>query len=626
MLANEYETDLEMFLDPIAIIPKKRKSRSASSRATGSARGRPTRPTMAGVAGRETFLPVPANESPATGTIARGSGKPTGEVRPAPSLSSPALAMLGVVFDQVTAQDALHRIESMIASGRPHYVVTANVDFVVQARHDVELHRILLEADLVLCDGTPLVWASRLLGNPLPERVAGADLVPRLIQQAAQKGHRVFFLGGAPGIAAAAARRLQTQFPTLDIAGDYSPPFRPLLEMDHEEIARRIRAAKPDLLFVSFGCPKAEKWIAMHYRALGVPVVMGVGATIDFLAGHRKRAPLWMRCGGVEWIYRLLQEPRRLFRRYATDLFHFAPAMAAQWRRMQSRGGDRPSPAGEPNDYVRVGLQAPTWQRLEPPKRLDQRAVQRNRLLWESITHDPRDCLLEMAGVQFLDATGAGLLVRLHKKLRTAGRFLVLLDPSDAVRRALRMMRLEDFFLNASDAVEARRFIEQRREEGESPVVMGGEARPLRWRGEITAANAGELWKRMRDEIKSQCSWWKQWTVDLDEVRFIDSAGVALMRRLKQYAPRKGARIHFVEAPEKVRMVLRRAGMEDLLRATAGPSVVMRPRRNWSAERLRVQAVSVRASLHRLLRDETFAPRMNQRTYERARHSLGGAG
>jgi N-acetylglucosaminyldiphosphoundecaprenol N-acetyl-beta-D-mannosaminyltransferase len=619
MLANEYETELEMFLEPLAIIPKKRKPRSASSRAKKPARERPTRRATPGVAGLETFLPVDTNESAAAVTAARASGKSTCEVRTASSPTQPALAMLGVVFDHVTTQDALQRIEGMVASRRPHYVVTANVDFVVQTLRDVELHRILLAADLVLCDGTPLVWASRLLGNPLPERVAGADLVPRLIQQAAQKGYRVFFLGGAPGIAATAARQLQAQFPTLNIAGDYSPPFRPLLEMDHEEITGRIRTAKPDLLFVSFGCPKAEKWIAMHYRSLGVPVVMGVGATIDFLAGHMKRAPQWMQRGGVEWIYRLLQEPRRLFRRYATDLCQFAPALAAQWRWMQSRR------AGEADDYVRTVLQAPTWQRLAPPKRLDQRAVQRNRLLWESVTKDPRDCLLEMSNVQFLDATGAGLLVRLHQKLRAAGRFLVLLDSSDAVRRAWRMMRLEDFFLNASDAVEARRFIEERREEGESPVVMGGEARPLRWRGDVTAANAGELWKRMRDEIKSQCSWWKHWTVDLGEVRFIDSAGVALMRRLKQYAPRKGARIHFVEAPEKVQMVLRRTGMEDLLRATAGPSVVRRARVTWSAERLLARAFSVRAFLRQLLRNERFAPRINQQTYERARHSLGGA-
>jgi N-acetylglucosaminyldiphosphoundecaprenol N-acetyl-beta-D-mannosaminyltransferase len=625
MLVNEDETGLETFLEPIEIICREPKPRRGRSRVEGSVIGRPARSSAVTRTNPEILPPVHPNGGVATGRAGHQPGKPRCVVRAAPSASSRALAMLGVVFDHVTTQQALDRIEDMVASRRPHYVVTANVDFVVQARRDVELQRILLAADLVLCDGTPLVWASRLLGNPLPERVAGADLVPRLVQQAAQKGYRVFFLGGAPGIAAAAARKLQTQFPSLHMAGYYSPPFRALLEMDREEIAGRIRATKPDLLFVSFGCPKAEKWIAMHYRFLGVPVVMGVGATIDFLAGHRKRAPRWMQRGGMEWIYRLLQEPRRLFRRYATDLWQFAPAMAAQWRRMPSRGGDRSAPAGEPNDSVRAVLQEPTWQRLEPPKRLDQRAVQRDRALWETIMNDSRHCLLEMAGVQFLDATAAGLLVRLHQRLRAADNFLVLLDPSAAVTRALRLMGLEEFFLSASDAVASRRLIEERREESESPVVVDGEARPLRWRGEITAANAGEIWTRMRDEIKSQCSWWKHWTVDLGEVRFIDSAGVALMKRLKQYAPRKGARIYFVESPDTVRTVLRRAGLEDLLLAKAERSSVMRARVSRSAARLLAWALSARTSIRRRPRSEGFAPGLNRRRYGRARPSWGGA-
>src|SRR5437867_1270504 len=182
----------------------------------------------------------------------------------------PPVAILGVPFDSLTQTQALAAIEKMIASGQPHYLATANVDFLVQARRDTELRRILVEADLVLCDGTPLVWASRWLGNALPERVAGADLVPDLIQIAAEKNYRLFFLGGKPEITAQAAANLQREHPRLAIAGYYSPPFRPLLEMPHEEIVRRIRAAKPEIVFVSFGCPKAEKWMARHYGELGV--------------------------------------------------------------------------------------------------------------------------------------------------------------------------------------------------------------------------------------------------------------------------------------------------------------------------------------------------------------------
>src|SRR5882672_2502311 len=230
-------------------------------------------------------------------------------IQPSVAVTNPPIAMLGVPFDNVTTTEAMELIERMIASRRPHYLITANVDFLVQAREDVELRRIFFDADLVLCDGTPLLWASRLLGNPLPERVAGADLVPLLIRLAAERGYRLFLLGATPASSSQAVAKLTAAYPNLIIAGHYSPPFNKLLEMDHEEIARRIREAKPDLLFVSFGCPKQEKWIAMHYRALGVPVAAGVGATIDFLAGNFKRAPVWMRRSGFEWVYRMAQEP-----------------------------------------------------------------------------------------------------------------------------------------------------------------------------------------------------------------------------------------------------------------------------------------------------------------------------
>src|SRR5512140_3583471 len=140
------------------------------------------------------------------------------------------IALLGVAFDNLTLRETVGRLEEMIVSGRPHYVVTANVDFLAQARRDLELQRILLTAPLVLCDGTPLVWASRLFGNRLPERVAGADVVPELIRMAAKKHYPLFFLGTTDEANTQATARLRAQFPALEIS-HYSPPFRPLLEM-----------------------------------------------------------------------------------------------------------------------------------------------------------------------------------------------------------------------------------------------------------------------------------------------------------------------------------------------------------------------------------------------------------
>ena len=216
--------------------------------------------------------------------------------------------------------DVLGLIAELIAKRKPSYIVTANLDFAAQASKDAELQRILVEADLVLCDGMPLLWVSRLTRNPLRERVAGSDLIPKLAERAAIEGWRLFLLGGEESALSSAAANLQKKYPDLIIAGTYSPPFAPIHELNHAEITERIRTAAPDILLVAFGCPKQEKWIYQHYRDLSVPCCIGVGATIDFLAGKVHRAPSWIAGLGLEWVFRLVQEPRRLTGRYLSDI------------------------------------------------------------------------------------------------------------------------------------------------------------------------------------------------------------------------------------------------------------------------------------------------------------------
>ncbi|HTL67389.1 MAG TPA: WecB/TagA/CpsF family glycosyltransferase [Lacunisphaera sp.] len=353
---------------------------------------------------------------------------PASHVRRAPARAP--VAILGVPLDPLTVDETLARIAAMVDTGRPHYVVTPNVDFLVQARSDAALRRILGEADLVLCDGQPLVWASRWLGNPLPERVAGADLAPRLLAQAERLGHRVFLLGAAPEANAAAVARLRLRHPRLVIAGSFAPPFRPLAEMDHADIIRRVRAAQPHLLLVGFGCPKQEKWMAMHYRELGVPVCLGLGATIDFLAGRVRRAPGWMHRAGLEWTYRLWQEPRRLFRRYATDLRLFGFALFAQWwalgRRMGRAGGS-----------VRVIPSAGGVLRLRAAGALDRAAVEAATEAWRRIRAGWGDCELDLADVEVIDSTGAAALIVWRRELRRRGRRLTIVRARGRVGRQL---------------------------------------------------------------------------------------------------------------------------------------------------------------------------------------------
>ncbi|MBE0546010.1 MAG: WecB/TagA/CpsF family glycosyltransferase [Verrucomicrobia bacterium] len=468
------------------------------------------------------------------------------------------IAMLGVAFDNLTLRETVGRIESMIASHRSHYVVTANVDFLAVARRDVELQHILLNAHLVLCDGTPLVWASRLFGNPLPERVAGADVVPALIRVAAEKHYRLFFLGATEEANTQAITQLLARFPGLEIS-HYSPPFRSLLEMDDAEIIRRIRAAKPDLLFVAFGCPKAEKWVARHYPELGVPVAIGVGATIDFLAGRVKRAPLWMQHGGVEWIFRLSQEPRRLFKRYVTDLWFFCGAMARQFWTMKLRSG-----GSRTQTQIAVIQSNGTWQRVEAAHCLDKDSIERDTARWKEIARADRHCLLELAEVKSMDSTGVAVLVHLKKQLHLAGRQLILLSPSPAVRRALKAMRLEQFFEIASDALEARAVLKARAREQDP--FMGDESTSLLvWLGEIPATNAEQIWQCTQAAIHRNHSTAEFWTLDLAGVRFMDTGGVNLLLRAVEIARTHGIRLRFSDPSPPVRNVLRASKREYLL-------------------------------------------------------------
>ena len=372
-----------------------------------------------------------------------------------PAAKAPPIALLGIPFDNVTLNEAVKRIESMIASRQPHHVVTANVDFLVQARHDVELRAILVNAHLVLCDGTPLVWASRLLGNPLPERVAGSDLVPQLITRAAKRKYRLFFLGASPDANDRAVANVRGQYPGAIIAGHYSPPFRAWTDEDNEEITRRIRKAHPDILLVAFGCPKAEKWIAQNYLHLGVPVTIGVGATIDFLAGNVRRAPRWMQKAGMEWLYRLAQEPKRLARRYGNDLWHFAGAFAQQlWSTSFAPKDSHPK-----LQHCVVNAEH-NWERIQLPKRLDVHTVRRGDWIWRQAGN--RHCLLDFSSVRYMDSTGMALLLRLQRKFRLSGKRLRLFAVGPAVQRALQRMRIHNFFFTAQSVADAQGLLERR--------------------------------------------------------------------------------------------------------------------------------------------------------------------
>jgi N-acetylglucosaminyldiphosphoundecaprenol N-acetyl-beta-D-mannosaminyltransferase len=223
------------------------------------------------------------------------------------------IEMMGCQIDNLSMEETLGTIEGFIASGLPHQHVVVNVDKLVKASKDEQLRRIINECALINVDGMPVVWASRLLGKPLKERVAGVDLFEALIVRAAEKGWRVFFLGAKEEVVLGVKNMYERRHSGLNIAGYRNGYWK---SAEEDEVVAQIAGAKADLLFVAISSPKKEQFLGKYQAQMRVPFAMGVGGTFDVVTGKVKRAPVWMQSAGLEWFYRFLQEPRRMFRRY----------------------------------------------------------------------------------------------------------------------------------------------------------------------------------------------------------------------------------------------------------------------------------------------------------------------
>ena len=230
----------------------------------------------------------------------------------------------GVRINNVSMHEAVQKVSFFIERKKPVFLTTPNADHIVKLQKDPEFHNIYEKAELVLADGMPLIWASKFLGTPLKEKVSGSDLFPELCRLSADRGFKVFFFGGREGAAGKTSNAMKAKYPGLDVVGFYSPPFG--FEADEKEnikIYNMIKNSGPDILFVGLGAPRQEKWIFSYYRQLSVPVSVGVGITFEFVSGMVKRAPKWMQKSGLEWFWRILQEPGRLWKRYIIEDMKF---------------------------------------------------------------------------------------------------------------------------------------------------------------------------------------------------------------------------------------------------------------------------------------------------------------
>jgi N-acetylglucosaminyldiphosphoundecaprenol N-acetyl-beta-D-mannosaminyltransferase len=265
------------------------------------------------------------------------------EVAPPTSAAPPRVDVLGVAVSATRIEDTLRVIAGWIARREPHYVCVSGMHGVMECQQDEALRNIHNAAGLVTPDGMPLVWLCRMKGQRTTERVYGPDLMLALCERSQSLGYRHFFYGASPEVLEALTARLCQRYPELQVAGTYAPPYRPLDAGEDLAIVRRIQESRPDILWVGLSTPKQERWMADHVERLGVPVLIGVGAAFDFHSGFKRQAPRWMQRNGLEWFFRLLCEPRRLYRRYLTNipLFMWYLGLEALGLRNTSPGSKR---------------------------------------------------------------------------------------------------------------------------------------------------------------------------------------------------------------------------------------------------------------------------------------------
>ena len=371
--------------------------------------------------------------------------------------------ILGIPIDNLTMKETVECIHALVLAyrkdGKPRLVATVNVDFLVntlrwfsaEPRHP-ELLSILQHADLVTADGMPLIWASRFLGTPLKERVTGADLVPRLATSAAEKKHALYFLGGKGEVGKKTAETLAGQNPGLIIAGVDAPFVHTQGEaLEHSEkednaIIQRINKTNPDILLVAFGNPKQEAWFQRNRCHLKAGVTIGIGGTFEFITGGVSRAPLWMQQRGFEWIYRLLQDPKRLWKRYLIGLFKFTVMifpiiLHARWQRF--RMPDPRTRAPLPTNLEKKCHISNKLNIIPIPEVLDAAVVMDLKQREEEwLSHDS-GLILDFTHVRFIDSSGLGFVLGLWKRGSTRHTGFHMVGVQPAVLKTLKLNRVE---------------------------------------------------------------------------------------------------------------------------------------------------------------------------------------
>ena len=461
------------------------------------------------------------------------------------------LVIFGVPFHNVTFAEVVEWVAGRVRAGLPTHIATANLDFVTRAWSDPELQRLLIDADLVIADGFPIVKLSPFFGPRLRERVTGSDLTPMLAERAAAEGFRVFGLGSSAGIAKKAMEILKQRYPRLKIAGTYAPPFAPLLEMDHREIMQRLDQANPDILFVALGVPKQEKFIGMHMHDWRVPVSIGVGASLDFIVGAQKRAPRWVRGLSLEWLWRICLDPRRLFSRYTANVRFLFSATRQMF--MIHRMADKPV-AFQPLEEAEVERLAALGAEVERFQKLDSEEAARQ--FSERLARaDTGSIVLDIHPIPWLDSQELGALLESSKRCRANGKRLILYAPRPKVRRLLETCRLTDYFDIATRMDELSAILEKLAGHRTGGTVYEEGVLTLELPMELTAATL-PVFEKQAEAIHLALREEKlpaQVRVDASRLDFIDSSGLGFLIALKKATQEKGVAMPIENLPAKPR-------------------------------------------------------------------------
>jgi len=350
-----------------------------------------------------------------------------------------AVVLLGTPIDDVTMSEAVDRIAEMVATGRMarrvHQVATINVDFVINGTQDPDLLEILQHTDLAIPDGMGVVWGARLAGVPIRERTSGVDLVPALVARAAVEGWRVCMFGAAGGVAERAAELLRATHTNADVVGLAAPAVGADGSMDAGTVDS-IRAFDADVVAVALGNPKQERWIARHGMAVGAPVFIGIGGTLDFLTGVTQRAPGWVQRSGLEWVHRALSEPRRLAGRYAKDIIVYGPGLVRQAWRGRPRGPAFTPIVTDRQDVRTVRLRGRTSADV---------------LL--AAAGDANDVRADVTALDHLDNSTLAALVTLLRTTRRRGSGIKVLGISPSLDASARRLRSESLLRSPESRV-----------------------------------------------------------------------------------------------------------------------------------------------------------------------------